>query len=47
MGKLMSAIITLGVVDAEGRGNLISIIEILKKGGGIERKVRREFKIVS
>lgn len=47
MRKLMSAIVALGVLDAEGRDKLISRIENLENGGGIERQVRREFKMVT
>lgn len=45
-GKLWSAIVALGVVDAEGRSKLVSMIENLEKGGGIGGEVRMENKIV-
>lgn len=43
----MEAIVELGVVEAEGRGKLISRIENLERGGVIEKNGGRELNIVS
>lgn len=40
-GKLLSAIVAFGVVDAEGRNNLESQLDHLEKEGGINKKVGR------